>query len=184
MIKSKFLFLTIIAVIAATLTSGKIVSAKNAHRFHSSLTKIDYDSDEKNIKITIQLIAHDVLEVFDQITKKSLELESSPEIDEILKTYLAEYFQMQSKSGEKLEIKWVGKEVELERIFVYLEIPSVESPEGFKLSNTIFFETYPTQTNIIIAKFNGEKADLVFKAQDGFKIIKKNSKEKKKVGEL
>lgn len=169
--------LIIIAVFAATLTFGSIA---NAHRFHSSLTTIDYDADEKNIKITIQLITHDVLEVFDEITRKSLDLENSPEVDELLKKYLAEHFVMQNKSGDKLEMKWVGKQVELERIFVYLEIPSGESIEGFKLHNTIFFENYPAQTNIIIAKFNSEKADLLFKGKDGFKTIEKVETKKTK----
>lgn len=177
MTKNKFISLIIIAVLAITLTFNNVA---NAHRFHSSLTTIDYDSDEKNIKISIQLIAHDVLEVFDEITRKSLELESSPEVDELLKKYLAEHFVMQEKNGKTLEIKWVGKEIELERVFVYLEIPSDENIEGFKLSNTIFFETYPTQTNIIIANFNGEKADLLFTKKDGFKIIEPNEKAKSK----
>jgi hypothetical protein len=168
---NKFTSLIIIAVIIATLTFSNKAAAKVAHRFHSSLTRIDYDSDEKNIKITIQMIAHDVLEVFDEIAGKSLELESSPEVDEMLRKYLAEHFVMQNKSGEKLELKWVGKEIELERVFVYFEIPSNESVEGFKLSNT--------QTNIIIAKFNDEKADLLFKAKDGFKVIEKKTNEKK-----
>lgn len=183
MTKNKFISLIITAVLAATIIFSNVASAKNAHRFHSSLTTIDYDSDKKNIKITIQLIAHDVLEVFDEITRKSLELDSSQEVDGLLQKYIAEHFVMQNKNGGKLDIKWVGKEIELERVFVYLEMPSEESIEGFKLSNTIFFENYPTQTNIIIAKFDGEKADLFFKIKDGFKIIEKN-KGKKKNGEL
>lgn len=173
--RNKFTALIIIAVLSLTLTFNK---AANAHRFHSSLTRIDYDSNEKNIKITIQLIAHDVLEVFDEIRQKSLKLESSKEVDDLLKKYLAEHFILQNKSGEKLDFKWVGKEIELERVFIYLEIPSDENIENFKLSNTIFFETYPTQTNIIIAKFNGEKADLLFTKKDGFKKIEKNVKAK------
>ena len=172
--KTKFLILIFIAAFALTFVIKNDASA--AHRFHSSLTTIDYDADEKNIKITIQLIAHDVSEVFDGFAKKSLELETSSEFDERLQKYLAEHFILQNKNGKTLKMKWVGKEIELDRVFVYLEAASEESIEGFQLSNTIFFESYPKQTNIIIAKFEGEKADLFFKLKDGFKIIEKNKK--------
>lgn len=153
------------------------VSAKTAHRFHSSLTRIDYDSDAKNIKITIQLITHDVLEVLEKIAGKPVELENSKEVDVLIQNYLAEHFVMRDKNGKQLELKWVGKETDFDRTFVYLEIPSDQSIEGFDLSNTMFFETYPVQTNIIIARFNGEKADLLFKAKDGFKTIEAKNKE-------
>lgn len=180
MIKIKFISVIIIAVIAANLALSGDVSAKNAHRFHSSLTRIDYDGDEKNIKITIQLITHDVLEVLEKIAGKSVELENSAEADELIQKYLAEHFILQDKSGKTLDLKWIGKETDFDRTFVYLESASDESIEGFSLSNTIFFENYPAQTNIIIAKYGNEKADLLFKAKDGFKKIEKNKADKKK----
>ncbi len=157
-------------------------AAKNAHRFHSSLTRIDYDADEKNIKIAVQLITHDVLEVFEKIAGKSVELENSKEIDGLIQKYLAENFVLQDKNGKTLNIKWVGKETDFDRIFVYLEIPSDESIEGFRLKNTIFFETYPEQSNIVIAKFNGDKSDLLFVNKDGFKVIEKKEEKLKIIG--
>lgn len=180
MSKIEFISLFIIAIIAATLSLSTDVSAKNAHRFHSSLTRIDYDGEGKNIEITIQLITHDVLEVFEKIAGKSVKLENSEEANGIFKKYLAEHFVLRDKTGKTLDLKWVGMETDFDRTLVYLEFPADESIEGFELSNTIFFETYSKQTNIIIATFDDEKADLLFKAKDGFKKIEKNKKEKTK----
>ena len=170
MSKVKFI---ILFIIAAFITFNTDAAAKDRHRFHSSLTRVDHDANEKNIKITIQLITHDVSEVFEKISGKTVELENSPGL---LEKYLAENFVMRDKTGKNLDLKWVGTETDFDRTFVYLEIPSEESIEGFSLSNTIFFETYKKQTNIVIAKFGDEKADLLFKATDGFKKIEKNHK--------
>lgn len=174
--KIKFISLIVIAIIAISVIFNKDVSANNAHRFHSSLTRIDYDSKEKNIKIVIQLITHDVLEVFKKLNGKSIDLDNPEESKSLLQKYLAENFILQNKAGEKLDLKWVGMETDFDRTFVYLEVPSDESIEEFELSNTIFFETYPKQTNIVIAGFDDKKADLFFKAKDGFKKIRKNKK--------
>lgn len=153
---------------------GLNVSALNAHRFHSSLTRIDYDAENKNVEITIQLIAHDVAEVFERRHGKALDMEKSEEFDAALKKYLAEHFVVRTASNaENLEMKWVGKEFDNDRLYVYMEIPSEKSPENFEIKNTIFFETYEKQTNIIVARFDGEKADLLFKKGDDFKKIKK-----------
>mgnify|MGYP003289217576 CR=1 FL=1 len=41
---------------------------------------------------------------------------------------------------------------------MYLEIPFAESFEGVKLQNTIFFESFPEQTNLVVARFGAHDA--------------------------
>ncbi len=145
-----------------------------SHRYHTSLTRIDYKPEDKNVEITIQLFIHDLEKVLERFAKKRIDLGRTPEIDKIIEKYLEENFVLKNKKDEKLKIKWVGKELNVDTAMIYLEVASDESIEGFKLQNTIFFESFPEQTNLLTARFENKKVDLLYKVGDKFKIITEN----------
>ena len=140
-----------------------------AHTYHTSLTRMDYNEKEKNIEISIQLFIHDVTPMLERRLKKRVDIEKTAEVDGELFKYLEETFVFQNKKGETQKLKWVGKEFENDVVYAYLEIPFAESPEGAKLQNTIFFESFPRQTNYVIARFGEKKSDLLYKSGDKFK---------------
>ena len=133
---------------------------------------MDYNAKEKVIETSIQLFMHDLVPLLEQRTKKKIDLEKTPNIDKLILDYLNENFIIKDDKGETRKIKWVGKEVDVDTAWVYLEISSDKSPDGFSLQNTIFFESFPEQTNLVIARFDGKKSDLLFKVGDKSKIIK------------
>lgn len=145
-----------------------------AHRYHTSLTRMDYNEKEKLVEISIQIFTHDLVPVLEQQAKKRVDLEKTPEVDKLILDYLNENFVLKNKNGETQALRWVGKELEVDSIWVYVEIPSAESLAGANLQNTLFFESFPEQTNLVIALFGGKKADLMFKVGDKFKEIKEN----------
>ncbi len=148
------------------------VASLNSHRYHTSLTRMDYNPKEKIIETSIQLFTHDLVPLLEQRTKKKIDLEKTAGIDKLIFNYLSENFILKDEKGETKKIKWVGKEVDVDTAWVYLEISSEKSPNGFNLKNTIFFESFPEQTNLVIARFEEKKADLLFKVGDKFKEIK------------
>ncbi|MDQ6788707.1 MAG: hypothetical protein M3033_18035, partial [Acidobacteriota bacterium] len=108
----------------------------------------------------------------EQRAKKRIDLEKTPDTDKIILDFLNENFILKDKKGEAKKLVWVGKEVQADAVFVYVEAASGEDLEGFNLQNTFFFDFFPEQTNLVIARYNDKKADLLFKAGDKFKEIK------------
>jgi hypothetical protein len=143
----------------------------SAHRYHTSLTRMDYNEKEKLVEITIQLFTHDLVPVLEKRTKKSIELEKTPDIDKIILEYLSQNFILKNKKGEAQSLNWVGKELEVDTAYVYVEILLPEGLEGAALQNTIFFESFAEQTNLVTSRFDGKKSDLLFVAGDKFKEI-------------
>ncbi len=142
-----------------------------AHTYHTSLTRMDYNAKDKNIEISIQLFIHDALPMLERRMKKRVDIAKTAGVDgEILK-YLEENFVFQNKKGDVQKLKWVGKEFENDVIYAYIEIPFEQSLEGVKLQNTIFFESFPQQTNLVIARFGEKKVDLLYKSGDKFKDL-------------
>ena len=155
----------------ALCLSGLFLSSVHAHTYHTSLTRIDYNAKEKLVEITIQLFTHDLKPILERRLKKQIDLEKTPEVDAEILKYLTENFIFQNKSGESQQMKWVGKEFETDAIYIYLEIPFAEDLAGAKLQNTIFFESFEEQTNLVVTKFGDKKTDLLFKPGDKFKEL-------------
>jgi hypothetical protein len=55
-----------------------------------------------------------------------------------------------------------------------VETAATENLEGFRLKNTLFFESFPEQTNLVVCRYDGKKADLMFKVGDKTKEITEN----------
>lgn len=168
----KYLYL-IAACLLVILPIAK-AGAANRHQFHTSLTRIDFNSEQKLFEITIQLFTHDLFPLLERKSGKRVELEKSTDTDKLILDYLNENFVLTDKKGDAKSLKWVGKETEVDTVRVYLEFDSTENLENYKLKNTLFFESFPEQTNLVVCKYDGKKADLIFKVGDKVKEIIEN----------
>ena len=178
LVRRRFTFATLLFTFATLLfTCGLKPKAASKHTFHTSLTRIDYNAKEKLAEISIQLFVHDLLPTLENRTKKRIDLEKTPDVDKFILKYLNENFVLKDKNGELKKLLWVGKEIKADTVFVYVEIPLAEDFAGYSLKNTLFFESFPEQTNLVIARFGEKKADLLFKVGDKFKIIEGKIKE-------
>ncbi len=132
---------------------------------------MDYNAKDKLVEISIQLFTHDLVPLLERRTKKRIDLEKTPDIDKIILGYLGENFILKDRKADEKKLVWVGKEVQVDTVYVYFQARSEEDLDGFDLRNTLFFESFPEQTNLVIARYNNKKADLLFKAGDIFKKI-------------
>ncbi len=142
------------------------------HRYHASLTRMDYNSEKKLVEISIQLFTHDLVPVLEKQNRKQIDLEKTKDIDDMLLDYLSRNFILKNKSGEVQKLQWVGKEIEVDTAYIYVEIPMSEGLEGSSMQNTIFFETFAEQTNRVTLRRDTQKTDLLFVGGDNFKEIK------------
>lgn len=169
----KFIFL--FASLASFSLNIFAASPSVLHNYHTSLTRIDYNADQKIFEISIQLFLHDLTPLLEKKMGSRVNIEKSADVDKMLLKYLNEEFVLKDKSGIAKELKWVGKELDVDSVWIYLETPSSESLEGYSLQNTIFFRDFPEQANLVLCRFDDNKADLVFTAGDKTKDITANN---------
>ena len=168
----KFLQISSICLLICFLEAS--VSSLNLHRYHTSLTRMDYNKKDKAFEISIQLFTHDLVPTLEKRLKKSVNLEKNPETDKILFDYLKEKFVLKDKrDGSVKKLNWIGKEIETDTVNVYLELPLEENLEDLSLQNSILFESFAEQTNLVVVRHTEKKYDLLFKVGDQFKAFKK-----------
>lgn len=165
-----------IFVLTFLIISASSAFASPAHTFHTSLTRMDYNAKEKLVEISIQLFTHDLVPALERFAKKNVDLEKTPDIDKLILKYLDENFILKDGRGETKKLVWVGKEHKVETTYVYVEIPLSENFDGYALRNTIFFETFQKQANLVVARFNEKKVDLIYNVGDGEKLISPQNK--------
>lgn len=146
-------------------------SPVQAHTFHTSLTRMDYNAEEKSVEITIQVFAHDLETALEKRAGKRVNLEKSKEAGQLILGFLGERFVLKNKSGEAKSLQFVGKEQSADAVWLYLEARMPEGLNGATLENTIFFDLANDQVNLVTCRFEGKKNDLAFKPNDKPKIL-------------
>jgi hypothetical protein len=162
---SAFFIYTLLALSATNVFS------LNPHRYHTTLTRIDFNPEQKTFEISIQLFKHDLEPLLERKYKTRIDFEKTQGIDALILNYLNEEFVLTDKAGKTKHLKWVGREMDVDTIWIYLETDTTETPEGYSLRNTLFFESFPEQSNLVICRYEGKKADLMFKVGDKVKKI-------------
>jgi len=173
----KMKFIQIVAGLLLIFSWAGNISPSTLHTYHTSLTRMNYNKEEKLVEVTIQLFTHDLMPTLEKRRKKQIDLGKTPDVDKFIQTYLDENFVLKDKNGELKKLVWVGKEIKADTVFVFVEIPLSKDFGGYSLQNTIFFESFPEQTNLVVARFGAKKADLLFKVGDKFKTIEEKIKE-------
>ena len=140
----------------------------SAHTFYTTLTRLDYNAKEKTLEITVEVFTHDVDQILKVSEKKA---EKSATEDEKIFAYLKKNFIVRDAAENALSLEWIGTESKVDTTYFYVRISNVESFENFSLQNTIFFESYPEQKNLVVARWSDKKADLMFKPGDKFQMI-------------
>ncbi len=169
--KSLRAFFVFLSIVIFTATGFSLPSA---HRYHTSLTRLDFNAQEKIFEISIRLFTHDLTQFLEQKTGKRIDLEKTPGIDQMIFNYVNENFVLKNRKEETKKLKFIGKELDIDAVLIYLETSSEDSPKNFTLQNTLFFESFPEQVNLVIANYEGKKADLLFKVGDKSKEIVEN----------
>jgi hypothetical protein len=170
-LKFKLFYKLILLLVISLCTLHFSFLTVSSHRFHTTLTRIDLNEKEKKVEISIQMFTHDVNEIFEKKYPKKFDLEKKEESSKILFDFVERNFILKSKKSELSKFQLVGYETDADSMWIYLETDLSESLEGFQLQNSLFFENYPEQSNIVICKYFDKKADLAYKVGDEFKEI-------------
>lgn len=158
-------------IICAFLCICSFAYTASAHKFYVSITQIEYNKQEKNAEIIIRIFADDLENALGKRTGRSVKIGQTEDFDKKALAYLRDSFELRNRSGQVVKFNWVGKEVQTDMIWIYIEAKMPEGLGGAQLRNRILFEIFPDQVNIVNTKFNGRQTGLMFQQGDKFKSI-------------
>ena len=159
-------------VAAATSPSGTVSSSSNspawesayAHPFHVSNAEVEWNEESKSLEVALKVWPIDLEEALENETRRSLDLDKTEDIDQLIVSYLQSRFVFHQADGKPAKIDWLGKEISVKSAWLYFEIPLESSPEGIEVENRLFLEQLPDQVNLLQFKTGRKRMTLRFAA--------------------
>ncbi|MFB9057952.1 DUF6702 family protein [Mariniflexile ostreae] len=146
------------------------------HKYYVSVTEIEYVQEKKSVQIISRFFIDDFENALRTRYDESIVLSSKAEPKSAtlyIERYLDEKFKIKI-NGEGVPFEFVGKAYERGLIICYFEVVNVESISSFEVSNTILFDVFKEQQNIIKIKINSKQKNYILIPQKDKALLKFN----------
>jgi hypothetical protein len=158
----KYIIILLIAITTLSFTAE--------HKFFVSVTQIDYIEASQSVQITSKLFIDDIERLLRERYEATITLSEANE-PKIVNYYMDRYLKEKiaiTINNKPVVINFLGKEYEDDIMVCYLEIQDVNSIETFQIQNTILFDLFEDQQNIVRTKIKGKNKSFI--------LIKENDK--------
>ena len=144
-------------VLAVVLTSAAV------HKYYVAVFMMEHVPEKKELQITARIFIDDLDKAISQKYNKPFYLCTKKEIadaDKYLNQYITENMQIKI-NGNLKSLKVLGRETEDDILIFYITAEAKGKIKTLEVKNTILFETFPDQQNIINTKINSNKKSLL-----------------------
>jgi len=122
-----------------------------SHPFYVSICEVDYKSETKSLEISLRIFTDDLESTLQDWGTEKPFLGESNEIaqaDSLLKKYILQVLNIEIDNKKQI-LNYLGKEVEQELTWIYLEAQNIPDFEQITISNRLLLQSFPNQTNLI-----------------------------------
>lgn len=134
------------------------------HKFYVSTIRVEYRPDQKTLQVTMRIFTDDLQETLDRNFHKKFELGSADEpeeIDVLIKKYINSHFEVLI-NNEKISVNYLGKEYENDMVFLYVELPDIDTINSITIMDDMLMDVFEDQKNIINIFIGDIKKSFVF----------------------
>ncbi|EMQ94502.1 hypothetical protein D778_00785 [Xanthomarina gelatinilytica] len=140
------------------------------HKYYVSVTQIEYVKKQQSVQIISRIFLDDFEDVLQARYNEKLFL--GPQMETVdANFYIERYLKtkmIMKINGEEKTLNFIGKEYENDIVVCYLEIEGVKNIDTFEIENTVLFDLYAEQQNIVRTKINSKNKSFI--------LIKENDK--------
>jgi len=155
------------------LLSVFFLSSGFAHKFYVSITEVNHNTENESLEISIKLFTDDLEAALEVGQTKKIWIgdeREAPETDSLLADYMSKKFVI-TINDEVQKATFLGKELEADVTWCYLEIMDVADIKSLTISNRIFMELFDDQKNLVhIYVGDDEKSLLLRQGQESKEV--------------
>ena len=140
----------------------------SVHKYYVSVTQLSYVEEKKSVQLISRIDISDLeltLQKRYDKTIKMTTIDEKPIVEDYLKKYLTQKISIKINTKETPFV-YLGREYKNDLLVCYLEIENVEDISTIEISNSLLFELFPEQKNIVKTKINSEVNNLIFTKND------------------
>ncbi len=138
------------------LISIPLFGFTSLHKYYVSNTQVDYVKEERAVQITSGLFVDDFEKLLKERYDDTIVLNENEE-EALIDTYIEKYLRSKLKisiDGKTQNLVFIGKEYDNDIMYCYLEIENVVAINTMEISNTLLFDLFEDQKNIVRTNIN------------------------------
>ena len=127
-----------------------IYSIALSHPFHATITSIDCKQNNKSIEVTMKLFTNDLESALRMEGRPNLKIDSHDSrnnIDSLIFDYINNNLSLYI-DNKKRQFTWIGKEIENDITWCYLEVININNISSIKMENKLLLPVFDDQLNI------------------------------------
>ena len=153
-----------------------LVAFTSVHKYYISVTQINYVQEKESVQIISRIFIDDLENALQTNYDEFLVLsdkDEAPIISSYLNRYLQEHLKLKI-NDEDVKLNFIGKEYEGDIVRCYLEVEGVTHIDTFSVTNSILFDLFDDQKNIIKTKINSKNKSVILSSDNPYALLKFN----------
>ena len=129
------------------------------HPFHVSVVEVEHNATDKTLEISCKIFTDDFETTLAKNYNTKVDLTNPPNkaaMDSLVKKYIFSHLTLKV-NGKPVTMSYVGFENEAEAAYGYIQVDNIASVTKIELINTIMFDKFDDQVNIMHIKVNGNR---------------------------
>lgn len=124
------------------------------HDFHVSILMIEYNAQSKGLECSFKIFIDDLEDGLKANGAPVMHLktkEENPKANQYIEKFIRHHFKMKANDKD-VTYRMIGKEYEDDVCWIYVEGLNVEPFEDLEIKNTLLFNTFEDQMNMVHVK--------------------------------
>lgn len=134
-----------------------------AHKYYVSVTQIDYIEEKQSLQIITRIDVDDLELTLQERYDKTIDLTNLNEkksVDIYIERYLRTKLQFKVNS-KNVSYVFLGKEYDNDQLVCYLEVSHINRINSIEVTNTVLFDKFEDQKNVLKVSMYSKRFNLV-----------------------
>ena len=134
-------------------------SVRGLHPFHVSVVEVEHNATDKTLEISCKIFTDDFETILAKNYKTKVDLinpANKAAMDSLVKKYILSHLSIKA-NGKPVVLNYIGYENEKEAAYGYVEVESISSVSKLEITNSILFDKFDDQVNIMHIKAGGDR---------------------------
>ncbi len=149
----KWLFIPFLGLILSS------AGPNERHPFHVTVTEINHNAADKTLEISCKIFTDDFEKILAKNYKTKVDLgkeEMKAAMDSLVKKYVLSHLSIKA-DNKAVNYSYLGFEIESEATYAYIEVGNINSVTTISLVNSILYDQFDDQINIMHITVRGSR---------------------------
>lgn len=140
-----------------------LIFSSFVHEYYVSVTQIEYISEEKSLQIITRIDFDDLERTLQERYNSNIDLTTlneKPLVQKYIEKYLKDKLLIKVNT-QNVNFEYIGRKYDNDQVICYLEATQIDSVTTIEVKNTVLFDNFPEQKNVLKILNENERFSLI-----------------------